>query len=177
MFEGGRLLQILSLRRGANSRRGAYLKLGANSSIYGKIKRCLFNTQIHSRSVSSRNAPCVEERCVTTQRTAVEQTIKKPFTLTILIYYEFGFIFFCLFVLIVFFFLFVLFCFAFLVFIFYFYKRVTVTRILSRKVCYISEMDTTLTAPGKLKADLTRVGNLKIIVSGDQYAADKYTNS
>lgn len=34
--------------------------------------------------------------------------------------------------------------------------RVTVTRILSRKVCYISEMDSTLTAPGKLKADLTR---------------------
>ena len=33
---GGRLLQILSLRRGANSKRGAYLKLGANSSIYGK---------------------------------------------------------------------------------------------------------------------------------------------
>ena len=32
----GRLLQILSLRRGANSKRGAYLKLGANSSIYGK---------------------------------------------------------------------------------------------------------------------------------------------
>ena len=31
---GARLLQILSLRRGANSKRGAYLKLGANSSIY-----------------------------------------------------------------------------------------------------------------------------------------------
>ena len=29
-------LPILSLRRGANSKRGAYLKLGANSSIYGK---------------------------------------------------------------------------------------------------------------------------------------------
>ena len=29
LFEGGRLLQILSLKR------GAYLKLGANSSIYG----------------------------------------------------------------------------------------------------------------------------------------------
>ena len=34
---GGRLLQVLSLRRGANSKRGAYLKLGANSSIYGII--------------------------------------------------------------------------------------------------------------------------------------------
>ena len=33
LFEGGRLLQILSLRRDANSKRGAYLKLGANSSI------------------------------------------------------------------------------------------------------------------------------------------------
>ena len=34
LLEGGRLLQILNLRRGANSKRGAYLKLGANSSIY-----------------------------------------------------------------------------------------------------------------------------------------------
>ena len=34
---GGRLLQILNLRRGANSKRGAYLKLGANSSIYGRL--------------------------------------------------------------------------------------------------------------------------------------------
>ena len=31
----GRLFQILSLRRGANSKRDAYVKLGANSSIYG----------------------------------------------------------------------------------------------------------------------------------------------
>jgi len=31
LFEGGRLFQILSLRR------GAYLKLGANSSIYGML--------------------------------------------------------------------------------------------------------------------------------------------
>ena len=30
---GGRLLQILSLRRDANSKQGAYLKLGANLSI------------------------------------------------------------------------------------------------------------------------------------------------
>ena len=30
----GDLFQILSLRRGANSKRGAYLKLGAKSSIY-----------------------------------------------------------------------------------------------------------------------------------------------
>ncbi|KAM7439368.1 hypothetical protein ABFA07_011247 [Porites harrisoni] len=37
-----------------------------------------------------------------------------------------------------------------------FKMRVTVTRILSRKVCYISEMDSTLSAPGKLKADLAR---------------------
>ena len=35
MGGGGRLLLILSLRRGANSKRGAYLKLSANSSIYG----------------------------------------------------------------------------------------------------------------------------------------------
>ena len=35
LFKGGRLLQILSLRRGANLKRGAYLKPGANSSIYG----------------------------------------------------------------------------------------------------------------------------------------------
>ena len=40
---GGRLLQILSLRRGANSKRGAYLKLGVNSSIYGSSK--LNNTE------------------------------------------------------------------------------------------------------------------------------------
>ena len=37
LFKGRRLLQILSLRRGANSKRGAYLKLGANLSIYGII--------------------------------------------------------------------------------------------------------------------------------------------
>ena len=43
----GRLFQILSLRRGANSKRGAYLKLGANSSIYGKLygDRLHFNRQ------------------------------------------------------------------------------------------------------------------------------------
>ena len=46
-FGGGRLLQILSLRRGANSKRGVYLKLGANSSIYGKQQR-LFGTKICS---------------------------------------------------------------------------------------------------------------------------------
>ena len=33
----GRLLQILNLMRGANFKRGTYLKLGANSSIYGKL--------------------------------------------------------------------------------------------------------------------------------------------
>ena len=38
----GHLLQILRLRRGTNSKRGAYLKLGANSSIYGIFK--LFGT-------------------------------------------------------------------------------------------------------------------------------------
>ena len=36
LFEGGRLFQILRLRRGANSKRGTYLKLGTNSSIYGR---------------------------------------------------------------------------------------------------------------------------------------------
>ena len=45
--EGGRLLQILSLRRGSNSKRGAYLKLGANSSIYGKsVFTCSFGTNV-----------------------------------------------------------------------------------------------------------------------------------
>ena len=33
--EGLTLFQILSLRRGTNSKRGPYLKLGSNSSIYG----------------------------------------------------------------------------------------------------------------------------------------------
>ena len=33
-MKGECLLQILSLKRGANSKRGAYLKLGTNSSIY-----------------------------------------------------------------------------------------------------------------------------------------------
>ena len=36
---GGRLFHILSLRKCANSKRGAYLKLGANSSIYGIFTR------------------------------------------------------------------------------------------------------------------------------------------
>ena len=36
-------------------------------------------------------------------------------------------------------------------------QRVTVTRILSRKVCYIAEMDTSLPSPGKLTADLDQV--------------------
>ena len=36
LFEGGHLVQILSLRRGANSKWSAYLKLGANLSIYSK---------------------------------------------------------------------------------------------------------------------------------------------
>ena len=53
--EVGRLFQILSLRRGANSKPGAYLKLGANSSIHGMyfykntlliyVKRIHFNTK------------------------------------------------------------------------------------------------------------------------------------
>ena len=34
-LEGGRLFQTLSLRRSANSMRGVYLKLDADSSIYG----------------------------------------------------------------------------------------------------------------------------------------------
>ena len=33
---GGRLFNIFSLKGGANSKGGAYLKKGANSSIYGK---------------------------------------------------------------------------------------------------------------------------------------------
>ena len=35
LLEGGCLLNIFSPRRGAYSNRGAYLKLGANSSLYG----------------------------------------------------------------------------------------------------------------------------------------------
>ena len=38
LLEGGRLFQNLSPRGGANSKRGAYWKLGAYSSIYGNIK-------------------------------------------------------------------------------------------------------------------------------------------
>lgn len=37
-----------------------------------------------------------------------------------------------------------------------FKKRVTVTKLLSQKVCYISEMDSSLTSPGTLKEDLER---------------------
>lgn len=37
-----------------------------------------------------------------------------------------------------------------------FKMRLTVTRIPSRKVCYISKMDPSLSTPGKLKADLDR---------------------
>ena len=40
LFKGGCLLQILSLKRGTNSKRGPYLKLGANSSIYGNLEKC-----------------------------------------------------------------------------------------------------------------------------------------
>ena len=36
LLVGGRLFNNFSLRGGANSKGGAYLKLGANSSIYGK---------------------------------------------------------------------------------------------------------------------------------------------
>ena len=35
LFEVGAYYKFLSLRRGANSKRGTYLKLGADSSIYG----------------------------------------------------------------------------------------------------------------------------------------------
>ena len=52
LFEGGRLLQILSLRRGANSKRGAYLKLGANSSIYGKTLGSYRGQLKHAKSAS-----------------------------------------------------------------------------------------------------------------------------
>ena len=36
LLEWGRLFNIFSLKSSANSKWGAYLKLGANSSIYGK---------------------------------------------------------------------------------------------------------------------------------------------
>ena len=38
LFKGGCLLQILSLKRGANSKQGAYLKLGSISSIFGLLE-------------------------------------------------------------------------------------------------------------------------------------------
>ena len=44
LFEGGCLLQILSLRRGANSKRGPYLKLDANLNIYGILTSDLRDT-------------------------------------------------------------------------------------------------------------------------------------
>ena len=51
--EGGRLLQILRLRRATNSKRGAYLKLGANSNIYGisfvKGSRAGTSSSLHKR--------------------------------------------------------------------------------------------------------------------------------
>ncbi|KAJ7336054.1 hypothetical protein OS493_013429 [Desmophyllum pertusum] len=37
-----------------------------------------------------------------------------------------------------------------------FKMHVTVTRIVSRKVCYISELDSSMSSPGKLKADIVR---------------------
>lgn len=39
-------------------------------------------------------------------------------------------------------------------------QRLTVTRILSRKVCYISELEPSISPPSKLKADLDRVSSL-----------------
>ena len=54
LFEGGRLLQILNLRRGANSKQGAYLKLGANSSIYGILKG---SWQVPMRSCQNQQDP------------------------------------------------------------------------------------------------------------------------
>ncbi|XP_068712218.1 uncharacterized protein [Montipora foliosa] len=41
-----------------------------------------------------------------------------------------------------------------------FKKRLTVTRILSRKICYISELDLSISPPSQLKADLDRVSSL-----------------
>ena len=43
---------------------------------------------------------------------------------------------------------------------FLYLQCVSVTRILSRKVCYIAEMDSSLSSPGKLKTDLDRVNIL-----------------
>ena len=49
LLEGGRLFQNLSPRGGANSKRGAYWKLGAYSSIYGtsisSSRMCVFDSQ------------------------------------------------------------------------------------------------------------------------------------
>ena len=50
LFEGGRLFQILSFRRGANSKRSAYLKLGANSSIYGTYSKIFYETAASDRT-------------------------------------------------------------------------------------------------------------------------------
>jgi len=41
-----------------------------------------------------------------------------------------------------------------------FKKRLTVTRILPRKVCYISDLDLSISPPSQLKADLDRVSSL-----------------
>ena len=54
LLEGGRLLNILSLKRGAYSKGGAYWKLGAYSSIYGipyysKTRRIMGAASIRGR--------------------------------------------------------------------------------------------------------------------------------
>lgn len=41
-----------------------------------------------------------------------------------------------------------------------FNMNVTVTRVLSRKVCYIAKMDSSMSSPGKLKMDLDRAASL-----------------
>ena len=50
LFKGGCLLQILSLWRGANSKQGAYLKLGSISSIFSMLEPLSKN--LHMRVIS-----------------------------------------------------------------------------------------------------------------------------
>ena len=53
LFDGGYLLQILSLRRVANLKRGAYLKLGTNSSIYSILISFFENPMKHLKRENS----------------------------------------------------------------------------------------------------------------------------
>ena len=55
----GRLLQLLNLRRSANPKRGAFLKLGANSSIYG-ICFAIYFSQRDAREAKPKKSRAIE---------------------------------------------------------------------------------------------------------------------